>query len=110
MRLYTTVQGDMTDMICRRVYGDESGYVEAVYAANMHLSSYGMKLPAGVVVKLPDVIAPVTTDEIALWGEDPARLQKAIDDGRVLVGEGPPADDLQALVYIDMLTFDVYRQ
>lgn len=108
VRTYTTIDGDMTDTICRRAYGDESGYVEAVYDANMHLSSYPMKLPAGIVIHLPDVVAPVTTDEIALWGQDPARLQQAVGEGRVFVGEGPPPADLNGSAYVDLLTFEFY--
>lgn len=55
------------DLVCRRAYGDESGYVEAVLDANPGLAAVRI-LPAGTVIALPDLaqtatVAPVVT----LW-------------------------------------------
>lgn len=53
--IYTTVQGELVDAICRRAYGDESGYVEAVLDANPGLAAQAAPLPAGTIIVLPDV-------------------------------------------------------
>lgn len=53
--IYTTRQGEMVDSICRRAYGDESGYVEAVLDANPGLAALPPILPIGTNIRLPDV-------------------------------------------------------
>lgn len=65
---YKTHQGEMIDAICRRAYGDESGYVEAVLDANPGLAALPAPLPIGTVIILPDLataskIVPV----VSLW-------------------------------------------
>lgn len=55
MRSYTTRQGEMVDAICRRVYGDESGYVERVLDANPGLAEKPIPLPIGTVIDLPEL-------------------------------------------------------
>lgn len=65
---YATMQGEMIDAICRRVYGDESGYVERVLEANPGLASLSAPLPMGTIIVLPDIskeseVVPVIT----LW-------------------------------------------
>ncbi|MGQ3670793.1 tail protein X [Xanthobacter sp. TB0136] len=62
-----TGQGDMVDTICRRTYGDESGYVEAVLAANPGLAAKGPILPMGTVVVLPDIEASTEVQVVKLW-------------------------------------------
>lgn len=68
MATYTTVAGDMVDLVCWRTYGDEAGFTEAVLDANPGLADDGPILPAGVVIDLPDIApvseAPVT---VTLW-------------------------------------------
>ena len=61
-------QGDMVDAICRRVYGDESGFVEAVLDANPGLAALGPILPEGTLVVLPEA-QPEPTQEplVTLW-------------------------------------------
>lgn len=66
--IHVTGQGEMVDAICRRFYGDESGFVEAVLDANPGLAANGTTLPIGTRVVLPDLakateIVPVVT----LW-------------------------------------------
>ena len=58
MSTYTTLDGDMTDAICRRHYGRRRGAVEAVLAANPGLAAMGPLLPAGVEILLPDLPPP----------------------------------------------------
>lgn len=55
------------DAVCRRVYGDETGYVEAVLDANPGLT--GPILPAGTVIVLPDLAPPDAADVpvVTLW-------------------------------------------
>ena len=58
----------MVDAICRRIYGDESGYVEAVLDANPGLAACTAPLPIGTTINLPEIskaedVAPV----ISLW-------------------------------------------
>lgn len=62
-----TNQGEMADIICRRTYGDESGYVEAVLAANPGLAAKGPVLPMGTSVVLPDIEVSTETRVIKLW-------------------------------------------
>lgn len=65
----TSTSGDTVDLICRRFYGDESGYVEAVLDINPGLAALGPVLPVGTVVVLPDLAAaPVESVEVVtLW-------------------------------------------
>ncbi|MRN66533.1 tail protein X [Brucella sp. 10RB9213] len=67
-RIYTTIQGEMVDAICRKIYGDESGYVEQVLEANPGLAALPHRLPVGTKISLPDLLrstdaAPI----IMLW-------------------------------------------
>lgn len=67
-RVYTTIQGEMLDAICRKIYGDESGYVEQVLEANPGLSALSHRLPIGTKIKLPDMgRADDNQSVIALW-------------------------------------------
>lgn len=67
-QVYTTVQGQTVDMVCRKVYGDESGYVEAVLAANPGLASKGIVLPILTKIFLPDLeITPEADQLVTLW-------------------------------------------
>ncbi|MCF6344183.1 MAG: tail protein X [Devosiaceae bacterium] len=67
MAEYISIEGDMVDMICRKEYGDESGYVEKVFEANPKLVSYGAVLPAGITIFLPEIIAQPDLPLISLW-------------------------------------------
>jgi len=61
-------QGDMVDAICRRVYGDESGFVEAVLDANPGLAALGPMLPGGTEVTLPELNPePAKAPLVTLW-------------------------------------------
>lgn len=67
MRQVQTIDGDMVDMICRRHYGDETGFAELVYQANPGLADLGPRLPAGLSVNLPDMPTPPELPAISLW-------------------------------------------
>jgi len=67
MTIYRTRDGDMLDQVCKAVYGSEA-MVTAVLDANPHLADLGPVYPAGTVITLPDVAAPVATGAIRLWG------------------------------------------
>lgn len=66
--IYTTMQGEMIDAICRRTYGDESRYVEAVLEANPGLAALGTPLPTGTKITLPDLVAATdVVPVVTLW-------------------------------------------
>lgn len=67
METVSSIQGDTVDLICRRAYGDESGYVEAVLEANPGLAGKGPILPVGTVVKLPELAKPADLPTVSLW-------------------------------------------
>ena len=67
MSSYRTLDGDMLDAICQRLLGSES-HVPAVLAANPGLAALGPVYPAGVLITLPKVGAPVASGQIRLWG------------------------------------------
>lgn len=67
MQKYVTIQGEMVDSICRRFYGDESGYVEAVFEANPGLAAKSDPLPIGTIILLPEITNIQTVNVVALW-------------------------------------------
>jgi phage tail protein X len=48
-------QGDTVDLLCWRHYGRTDGTVEAVLEANAGLADYGVFLPVGLAVFLPEL-------------------------------------------------------
>ena len=68
-RTYTTKADEVLDWIVSSHYGRRgAGMVEAVLEANPGLADHGATLPAGVVVTLPVLAAPVTiTGGAKLW-------------------------------------------
>ena len=65
--IYRTIDGDMLDAICKTQLGAES-HIAAVLEANPGLAALGPVYPAGVLIALPDVGAPVAPGIIRLWG------------------------------------------
>ena len=61
-----TSDGDMLDVICNNVYGHLKGSVEAVLDANQGLADEPQPFRSGVVIVLPDLLAP-TEEGISLW-------------------------------------------
>jgi phage tail protein X len=65
---YKTSQGDTLDFICWKIYGQQSGAVEAVLLANPGLADLGEVLPVNTTVILPELEDPVTEIQpIRLW-------------------------------------------
>jgi phage tail protein X len=50
-----SLQGDTVDLVCWRVYGRTHGALEAVFAANPGLADYGVVLPLGTVIEMPEL-------------------------------------------------------
>lgn len=67
MTRYSTVDGDMLDLICHRELGS-SEHVPAVLDANPGLAALGPVYSAGLIIVLPSVAAPVARGQIRLWG------------------------------------------
>lgn len=65
---YRTLDGDMLDAICKTRLGSER-HVPAVLDANPGLAALGPVYPAGVLILLPDVVAPTRSGQIRLWGQ-----------------------------------------
>ncbi len=59
MSKYTTVQGDMWDVIAKKVYDDEAG-MNVLMEANTDYTEV-VVFPAGVYLTVPDWDAPATS-------------------------------------------------
>ncbi|MFD2177734.1 tail protein X [Veronia pacifica] len=62
-----TTEGEMLDEIVWRHYGQRPGAVEAVLTANPYLSAHGPRLPAGLIITLPEIAPPNSTQGLKLW-------------------------------------------
>lgn len=67
MTLYRTKEYDMLDWICWKHYGFQSGSVEVVLTANSELAEWGSFLPAGLLIKLPEIKKAAAKPTIKLW-------------------------------------------
>ncbi len=56
---YTSIQGDMWDLIAKKVYGDER-YMSILLSANPSISEYSV-LPAGLNIVCPSISAETVT-------------------------------------------------
>jgi len=66
--VYRTSQGDTLDFVCWKFYGQQSGAVELVLAANPGLADLGVVMPIDTVLTLPDLPKPATeVQPIRLW-------------------------------------------
>ena len=62
------LQNDTIDAICWREYGRSAGVVEMVLEANPKLTTFGVFLPIGTPVTLPEIETPTQTKQtIQLW-------------------------------------------
>ena len=66
MRIVVSREGDMVDLIAWRAYRHRNRTAEILLDANPGLAAYGPILPAGLVIKLPEVPQPAPI-EIRLW-------------------------------------------
>lgn len=68
MQTYITKDGDTADYIVWKYYGNQdAGTVEALVDANKGLADRGPVLPAGLVIHLPEITTPATTQGVKLW-------------------------------------------
>lgn len=67
MDQYRTKQNEMVDAICQKIFGDESGFVEAMFEANPGLAALPDPLPIGTVINIPETQVVNTQKVIALW-------------------------------------------
>ena len=68
MQTYITKDGDTADYIAWKYYGNQdAGTVETLLVANKGLADRGPVLPAGLVINLPEIKAPATTQGVKLW-------------------------------------------
>lgn len=67
MTLYITRQFDEVDAICWQYYGRTQQTVEVVLARNPGLADLSPILPEGVVLDLPDIPQPTTTETLRIW-------------------------------------------
>ena len=68
MQTYITKGGDTADYIAWKYYGNQgAGTVEALLDANKGLADRGPVLPAGLVINLPEITTPATTQGVKLW-------------------------------------------
>lgn len=63
---YTTKQGDMLDAICFKYY-KSTDFTAQVLEYNRDLAEYGAILPAGLIIKLPDIEKPTKQRKVQLW-------------------------------------------
>lgn len=66
-RTMTTRQGDVLDQIALEVYGRTAGTTEALLDANPHLAGLPARLPAGIVLELPEMDPTPTAKRVRLW-------------------------------------------
>lgn len=65
---YLTSDGDTADYIAWKQYGTQAGRVtEQLLEANPGLADYGPRLPAGVLVELPDLALETQAQAVKLW-------------------------------------------
>lgn len=68
MQTYITKDGDTADYIAWKYYGNQdAGTVETLLVANKGLADRGPVLPAGLVINLPEIKTPATTQGVKLW-------------------------------------------
>ncbi|MGO3396944.1 MAG: tail protein X [Serratia proteamaculans] len=63
----TAQQHETIEMICYRHYGKTGGVTEAVMDANPGIADYGVFLPHGYTVEMPDQVVAPAVDTIQLW-------------------------------------------
>ncbi len=67
MTTYRCKDGETLDQVCYRWYG-RHGMEERVLAVNPGLADLGPELPAGTLLRLPELVASVTNPQpVRLW-------------------------------------------
>lgn len=67
VRVYTTIDADMLDLIAFKEYGISSKVTEVLLDQNYRIADYNIEMPAGVEVLLPPQTPPRERDVIKLW-------------------------------------------
>ncbi|MDE6727917.1 MAG: tail protein X [Oscillospiraceae bacterium] len=62
---YTTIQGDMWDLISHKVYGD-TRFTDVLIAANPRCNKI-LVFSAGIVLDVPEVDERVSSDRLPPW-------------------------------------------
>lgn len=63
-----TIDGDTLGLITWRLLGrDDDAIEEAAYRLNPHLHNYGLVLPAGVVITLPELPPSAPKEREGVW-------------------------------------------
>ncbi|MEM7270748.1 MAG: tail protein X [Pseudomonadota bacterium] len=65
--LYRTIDGDVADAICWRLFGQTRGLTEALFEANPGLADHGPVLPAGLLLRLPEAQQTALPQRLKLW-------------------------------------------
>lgn len=65
MKTYTTVSGDMWDLISKKVYGDEKFTDVLINANPEHRMLY--TFPAGIVLDIPEIEERISADDLPPW-------------------------------------------
>jgi phage tail protein X len=65
--IYRTIEGETIDAICWKYYGKTEGVVELVLEANQGLADYGVILPDGVEILLPEDKTEDSSEGFSLW-------------------------------------------
>lgn len=61
-----TSSGDLLDTLCQHYYGHLNGAVEAVLADNPGLADEAQPFRAGLLIRLPDLVA-TAAESVLLW-------------------------------------------
>lgn len=64
--IFRTADGDLLDRLCYHRYGHLNGCVEAVLDSNPGLAEEPQPLRAGIIIQLPDLVAPAD-QQVRLW-------------------------------------------
>lgn len=68
MAVYSTIDGDVLDLVVWRLTGGRGPDVLAVVlAANPHIRAMPAHLPAGTKITIPDLPSKATTQPLSLW-------------------------------------------
>ncbi|WP_118987167.1 tail protein X [Photorhabdus sp. CRCIA-P01] len=60
-------QNDTVDALCWRHYGRTQGMTEQVLLVNPGLAEYGIILPHGTEVEMPEIMTATTKPILQLW-------------------------------------------
>ena len=65
--IHVTSANDALDLICSRHYGRQAGAVEQVLEANPEIAAFAHRLPVGLEISLPDIVASSGSQAVRLW-------------------------------------------